>query len=138
MRKFIVAAFIVLACLAPALAWAQYEPPNTVEVPGWVLTIIGWFSSKWVLPIAFAAIVLGAVQVLRQLLALFGSQLGDKGIYLAGLLMAFLTAFGEAAADGSIAGQEWVAVLVALVTFLAAVAGYKLLFSGAARARLGK
>lgn len=138
-RIIAVGAVAIVAMLLPVLALAQgYEPPNTVEVPAWVLTVIGWFANKWTVPVAFGAIVLAAVAILRQVVALFGAQLGDKGVYLAGLLFAFLTSVGEAAADGKIAGQEWVVVGTALATFVAAVLGYKLLFSGAARARLGK
>lgn len=134
MRKALLSLAVLLVA---GVAMAQgYEPPQTVDVPGWVLTVIGFFASKWVLPFALAGVVMAAVQVLRVVVSAFGSQLGPKGVYLAGLLVSFLTAFGDAAADGSVAGQEWVAVLIALATFIAAALGYKLLFSDAAKMRI--
>lgn len=135
---------IVTACVLMVVAvcaMAQVEPPpgtKDYDVPGWVVTIIGWFANKWTLPVAFGALVLTIVQILRNVVALFGAQLGQKGIWIATAVLAFGAAFGEAASDGMISGQEWVTVLVALASAVAACLGYRLLFSGEARTRLGK
>ena len=114
------------------------EGPKEVEVPGWLTWLLGILANRYTLPIAFGAVVISVVAGLKQLVALFGGTLGEKGTYLVTLFMAFATALSDAVVDGAIAGQEWVVLLSALATFIAAIAGYKLLFSGAARARIGK
>ncbi|HPS78980.1 MAG TPA: hypothetical protein PLS53_12555 [Thermoanaerobaculaceae bacterium] len=115
-----------------------WEPGKETHVPSWLLWLLGLAANKFTLPVAFGAVVIAVVAGARQLLALFGAKLGQKATYLAALLVSFLTAAGDAVADGVIAGQEWVVLLTTLATFVAAVAGYKLLFSAAARARIGK
>jgi hypothetical protein len=146
--------FALVVAIVPTVA-AQEVPPATatfpaedpeqadlkdVEVPGWVMTVLGWFSQKYVLPFsaALAAALVTVVGLLRQILAVFGARLGPKGIYIATALLAFLSAFAAAGSDGSIAGEEWTAVVTALAAFIAAILGYRLTFSGSARARLGK
>lgn len=141
-RRFVVVTVSAIVALAAAVCLCQgVEPPpgtKDMDVPGWVISIIGFFANKWTLPVAFGALILTVVQVLRNLVALFGAQLGQKGIWIATAMIAFLAAFGDAAADGKVAGQEWVVVLTALASAIAACLGYRLLFSGEARSRLGK
>lgn len=137
-KTVIIAAVLILVSIC---AMAQVEPPpgtKDYDVPGWVVTIIGWFANKWTMPVAFGALVLAIVQILRNVVALFGTQLGQKGIWIATAVLAFGAAFGESASDGMISGQEWVTVLVALASAVAACLGYRLLFSQEARTRLGK
>lgn len=115
-----------------------WTPPNEKEVPSWLLWLIGLVANKFTLPVGYGAVVIAAIAAIKQLAALFGGKLGPKATYLLAAFLASLTSFADAVADGKIAGSEWVVLLSAIATFIAAIFGYRLLFGGAARARIGK
>lgn len=140
MRKTLALTTLLMLCVIfPAAVWAQqYEPPNEKEVPGIVTWVINFFAQKYVVPFsaALGALLITVVGILRQALAGFGTYLKPKVIYILTLFLAFLTAFGQAASDGKIAGDEWTILLTALASAIAAIFGYKLIFSDKAKSRL--
>lgn len=115
-----------------------WTPPNEKEVPSWLLWLIGLVANKYTLPVEFGAVVIAAIAAIKQLAALFGGKLGPKATYLVAAFLAFGTSCADAVADGKIAGSEWTILLSTLATFVAAIFGYRLLFSGDARSRIGK
>lgn len=135
-RVMLLCVVMFLAFAPLALAQGGYEPPKSIELPGFLETIISFFSSKWVFPFAFSGIVAFLVQLLRSGVALFGGKLGEKGIYVAGLLISLLTTVSTAGADGSIAGDEWWMVFSVFISLIGAVLGFKVTFSTAAKARI--
>jgi len=112
-----------------------YEPPNVVRVPGLLKTILGWFAPKFVIPFAalLTALLIPVVQLIRRLLAAFGTKLSRKGIYLAAALVALLECVATVASDGVIQGDEWIAVLSAALALLGGLFGYRILFSDSAK-----
>jgi hypothetical protein len=130
---------LLLFMVLPMAAWAQgYEPPNEQEVPKALEWIINFFAQKYVVPFsaALGALLITIVGVLRQVLAGFGTYLKPKMIYVLTLFLAFLTSLGQAASDGRIAGDEWMILLTALASAIAAIFGYRLIFSDNAKARV--
>lgn len=142
MRKAIVLAVVVLM-FAPVLAFGQdYEPPN--ETPSWIVSVLNaildFFAPKYVVPFsaAMGTLLITIVGFMRQILAWFGAKLSAKQIYFATGVLSFLTALGGFAADGQLAGDEVWVLAATILSLIAAAFGYKLAFSGDARARLGK
>lgn len=142
MKKYAVL-FVLALMFVPALVFGQeYEPPK--EAPGWIATVlstvIGWFSPKYVVPFsaALGGVLIALVGMLRQGLAVFGTKLGPKAIYFATAILALLTTVGTYASDGQLAGDEIQVIATTIISIIAAAFGYKLMFSQAARERLGK
>jgi hypothetical protein len=141
MKKWVLCALLMLV---PVMMLAQvpflptYEPPKEVTVPAWIMWIVNFFSSKWIIPFsaAIAGILITVVGVIRQLLAAFGTYLSAKVIYCVTLLLSFLMVLGTAASDGSLAGDEIVSVVSALLAFVGAIFGYRVIFSDSAKAKL--
>jgi hypothetical protein len=124
--------------VAPTSPAADFEP-KPIDVPGWVMTVVNFFSQKKTLPIPFAAL-LGAILIplvgfARQIIVTFGAKLGPKMIFTITAVLGFLAAFANAASDGVIAGDEWSVVITGLAAAIAAFFGYRLIFSDAAKAR---
>jgi hypothetical protein len=115
-----------------------YEPPNVVKVPALLKTILGWFAPKFVVPFAalLTAMLIPVVQLLRRVLAAFGTKLSRKGIYLAAAFVALLECVATVASDGVIQGDEWVVVLSAALALLGGLFGYRFLFSDASKLKV--
>ncbi len=143
MKKWSVVLLLLLLAV-PLLAQdvPPYEPPK--EAPGWVATVlatvIGWFSPKYIVPFsaALGGILIALVGFIRQGLSMFGAKLGPKAIYFLTAVLGLLTTVGTFASDGQLAGDEIGVILTTIISILAALFGYKLMFSQAARMRLGK
>ncbi|MDD2857801.1 MAG: hypothetical protein PHU75_03915 [Candidatus Nanopelagicales bacterium] len=115
--------------------------PHDIEVPGFFSVIVSMFSPKNPLPVGWgmlaAGILTGLVAALRQLLALFGAKLGARGIFIATTVLGALAAIGAVVSDGVISGgDEWSALLIAVVSIPVAFFGYRILYSDAAKARV--
>jgi hypothetical protein len=137
-------AVILMALAMPLLAQEPppYEPPQ--EAPSWVSTVVSYvinfFAPKYVLPFsaAMGGVLIALVGLIRQGLTMFGGKLSAKAIYVLTAILSILTSVGGYASDGKLAGDELAVIAAAIFTLVAALFGYKLIFSAAARTRLGK
>lgn len=142
MRRWAAVILFVAMLAVPLIAQDTYEPPK--EAPGWIATVlstvIGWFSPKYVVPFsaALGGVLIAVVGLIRQGLAVFGAKLGAKAIYFLTAILGLLTTVGTYASDGQLSGDEVSVIATTILTILAALLGYKLMFSQAARERLGK
>ena len=125
--------FVLLAFLAVP-AYAQ-DALVEVGAPGIIPDVVRWVGDSYVSwTVKSAASIIVIVQVLKTLLASFGTQLKGRWVWVANALVGLLAAVGTVLADGKVDGGEelWVLVL-GVVAVVAAGFGYKVLFSETAR-----
>jgi hypothetical protein len=138
MKKSFWISMLFLATVGAAFAQdvaAVEEVIKEVTAPGIIPDIVRWVGDSyvaWTVKAAMSIIVI--VQVLKTLLAAFGTSLKGRWVWAANATMGLLGAIAAVLADGKLDGGEELWSLVAgVVAIVAAGFGYKVLFSETAR-----
>ena len=131
---------VVVCVLVAGAALAGDQPGQEIAVPGWIMTVIGWFAQKWVVgfSVALAAALIPILQGIKTFLPALEGKLKPAVYWGILLLLGTGVSFLSAASDGSVQGEEWLPIITGFASSVGAFFGYKLIFSEAARARLNK
>lgn len=130
--KKMIAMFLMVAASA-ALADDAFVPKD-VEVPSALLDLVDWFAGNRVVQIgSLTSVVVSAVSLLKALAPVLGAKLSGKAAYTLTSVVALLGVIGAAASDGVLQGDEFGAVVTAIVAVILAPFGYRLIFSQTAK-----